>query len=94
MNQILKAGCIGLYVLAIAAFFVELPFGVGPWAQRLALLFMVAHALELLVAFKHVKAYQGPLWKSVALTMLFGLFHWWPIAKAQAKGQANEPAGA
>ena len=80
MNQILKAGCIGLYLLAIASCFVDIPGGV--WLQRLAIAFVVVHALELVAMFKHVKAYAGPLWKSVVLTMLFGLLHWLPIAKA------------
>lgn len=89
MNQILKAGCLGLYALAIAAFFVAIPG--GDWIQRIALLILVAHGLELVAMFKHVKAYRGPLWKSVALTLLFGLLHWLPIAKGQAK--ASQQAG-
>jgi len=32
--------------------------------------------------FKHVKAYEGSLVKSMVLTLLFGLLHWMPIAKA------------
>ena len=48
--------------------------------QRLALLLLGAHLLEMLFMFKHVRRYAGPLWVSMVLTMLFGLLHWKPLA--------------
>lgn len=94
MFKLLKAGCIALYALAIAALFVELPMGSGPIFQRIAIVILLAHALESVVAFKHVKAYQGPFAKSLCLTLLFGLLHWLPIAKASnaAKAKLAQPS--
>ena len=82
MLNMLKAGCIAIYALAIAALFVDLPMGSGAWLQRLAIAFLVVHVLEAVVAFKHVRAYRGPLAKSLLLTLLFGVLHWQPLAKA------------
>jgi hypothetical protein len=81
MNTNLKALCLAIYLLAIAGFFVTLPFGVTPWLQKLAIVLLVAHVLELAVAFKTVKLYKGPLIDSIALTLLFGLLHWKPLGK-------------
>jgi len=81
MKTFLKANCIALYLLAIGALFTELLWGSGPYLQRLALALVAVHAIETVVAFKHVKAYRGPLWASIALSLLYGLLHWWPLAK-------------
>jgi hypothetical protein len=82
MNTYLKALCLVTYLLAVIGVFVALPFGVTPWLQKVAILLLLAHTLELLVAFKSVKRYPGPLIDSVALTLLFGLLHWKPLSKA------------
>jgi hypothetical protein len=81
MNTNLKAVCLAIYLLAIAGIFVTLPFGVTPWLQKIAIILLAAHVLELVVAFKSVKRYQGPLIDSIALTLLFGLLHWKPLDK-------------
>ena len=49
--------------------------------QKAALILLAAHTLELLFAFKSVQRYRGPLIDSIALTLLFGLLHWKPLAK-------------
>ena len=51
------------------------------------------HALECLLAFKSIKRYTGPLWVSLALSLLFGLLHWMPLARAarQAESDPNPP---
>ena len=54
---------------------------------RAALVLLLIHALEVLFAFKHVRLYKGPLAISVVLTLLFGLLHWKPLARAAAKEQ-------
>ena len=61
--------------------------------QRLALVLLGVHALECLLAFKHIKRYTGPLWVSLALSLLFGLLHWMPLARAarQAESDPNRP---
>lgn len=80
MNTVIKAGLLALYALAVAAFFVDIPGGV--WLQRAALVVVAAHVVELVFMFKHVKSYRGPLATSIVLTLLFGLLHWMPLAKA------------
>ena len=81
MNSILKAGCLVIYTLALASMFVALPWKTAMVLQYLALILLGAHLLEVLIAFRHVKRYQGPLIDSIALTLLFGLLHWQPLSK-------------
>jgi uncharacterized membrane protein HdeD (DUF308 family) len=54
----------------------------GSVVQTIAALLIAAHVLELAVAFKYLKYYKGPLVISVILSLLFGLLHWLPLAKA------------
>jgi hypothetical protein len=82
MNTYLKALCLAIYLLAVIGEFVVLPFGVTSGLQKVAVILLAAHVLELIVAFKSVKRYQGPLIDSIALTLLFGLLHWKPLSKA------------
>lgn len=82
MIKLLKAGCIAIYVLALVSLFWTFPNGAGPVIQTLALAFLGVHVLEMLVAFKHIKSYPGPLSTSILLALLFGLLHWAPLAKA------------
>ncbi|MFA7269081.1 MAG: hypothetical protein WC073_07040 [Sterolibacterium sp.] len=84
MNFFLKAGCLAVYLLAIVGVFVELPFGATSAVQYLAIVLLGLHVLELFIAFKSVKLYPGPLLASIALTLLFGLLHWMPLAKTGA----------
>lgn len=94
---LLKAACLLTYALALAAMAHSLPAswaalaGVAP---RAAAALLLVHALELLVFFKYVRRYPGSLLASAALTLLFGLMHWWPLAKAGAEphDQARETA--
>jgi len=45
----------------------------------------VIHALEIVVMFKQVRLYRGPLAVSMLLTLLFGLLHWKPLADEQKR---------
>ena len=91
MNTIFKAGCIALYALALASLVFAFPNGAGPVIQTLAVAFLVVHLLEMLIAYKYIKTYAGPLWVSVVLALLFGLLHWMPLAKA-AQRAGQQPA--
>lgn len=91
MNTFLKANLIGLYLLAIASLLVDLPWGSGPWIQRVTLIILAAHAAETLIFLRHVKAYRGPLVVSIGLSLLYGLLHWFPIAQSMKKSQ--DPSG-
>jgi hypothetical protein len=82
MNTYLKALCLAIYVLAAIGAYFMLPYGVTSALQKVAIILLAAHTLELIVAFKSVKRYPGPLIDSIALTLLFGLLHWKPLSKA------------
>jgi len=88
MNSVIKAILIATYALAISSLFVALPFGAGPVLRNISLVLLLIHVLELIFAFKHVRLYRGPLALSVLLTLLYGLFHWKPLADAQARQSA------
>jgi hypothetical protein len=92
MNALLKASCLAIYLLALAGLFVELPFGITTAVQYAAVILLVAHLLEVFVALGSIRLYEGPLLVSVALTLLFGFLHWWPLARQRARA-ANRRAG-
>jgi hypothetical protein len=48
-----------------------------------ALILIGAHLLEVPLAFRHIRRYPGPLSHSIALTLAFGLVHWWPLRTAR-----------
>lgn len=85
INNLLRGVCLAIYGLALVGLAVDLPFGLVPAVQYAAIGLLVAHLLEVLVAYRSVRLYPGPLLVSVALTMLFGLLHWLPLAKQQAR---------
>ena len=68
---------------------VEVPY--ASVVRTAALLVLVAHALEVPVAFKFGKRYDGPLGVSVALTLLFGFLHWIPLARQQ-RARRTDPS--
>lgn len=82
MNAFFKANLLALYALALISLIVPMPWDSGPQLQRITLIVLAIHAAETVVAFKYVKNYRGPLWHSVAKTLLFGLLHWWPLVRA------------
>jgi uncharacterized protein YhhL (DUF1145 family) len=82
MDTFLKANCLGAYALALLSLAVTLPWDLGPVMQNIALVLLAIHVFEAIVAFKHIKTYQGPLWLSLLLALLFGLLHWLPLARA------------
>jgi hypothetical protein len=81
MNTNLKAGCLVIYLLAIAGALGVLPPGIGSILEKIAVALLAAHVLELVFAFRNVRRYQGPLIDSIALTLLFGLLHWKPLSR-------------
>lgn len=78
-----KAVLLAIYLLAIvSACGGVLPGGI--WLQWVALILLVAHALEVLVAWGSIRKYRGPVIDSIALTLLFGFLHWLPLKKSAA----------
>jgi hypothetical protein len=91
MYTYFKANLLAIYALTMASWFIPLPWGSGPYLQKITLILFVIHALETTVAFKHVKSYKGPLLHSIGLSMLFGLLHWLPLARVdKAKGGIDQ----
>ena len=90
MINLLKAALLVAYALGAAALLGLLPPGPAGIAQNLALMLLAVHALELVVMFKHVRLYPGALAVSIVLTLLFGLLHWRPLAKAAAKSSPHK----
>ena len=80
IRNVLKLGCIAIYVAALAAWAGLLPGGLGLAMQAIAAGILLLHALELVFVFEHVRRYRGPRATSVLLTLLFGLLHWKPLA--------------
>lgn len=88
MRNLLKLGCIAIYLAALAAWAGLLPGGLGRVTQVVAVGMLLLHALELVFVFEHVRRYRGPLGTSVLLTLVFGLLHWKPLADEAKRGLA------
>lgn len=80
LRNVLKLGCIAIYLAALAAWAGLLPGGLGRAAQVTAVGILLLHAIELLFVSEHVRRYRGPVAVSVLLTLLFGFLHWKPLA--------------
>ncbi|MEK7346964.1 MAG: hypothetical protein AAB176_14880 [Pseudomonadota bacterium] len=91
INYCLRALCLLVYAMALGQLVGLVPAGTFDRAPTLALVLLALHAGELLLFFKNVRLYPGPLAMSVVLTLLFGLLHWKPLAAQHAeKGQTGE----
>ena len=77
----LKLNLLAIYALAVLSLWLPMPWQSGPVLQNMAMALLAIHAIETVFAFKHVKTYPGPLGKSMALSLLFGLLHWLPLAR-------------
>lgn len=86
VNTAFKLLCLAVYAGALAKLAGLLPAEAFNRLPMVAGALLLIHALEVLLVFKHVRLYRGPLLASVGLTLLFGLLHWKPLADAQARG--------
>jgi hypothetical protein len=87
INYLVRALCLLAYAMALGKLAGFVPAGSFERAPIVALVLLVLHVGELLLVFKHVRLYKGPLAVSVVLTLLFGLLHWKPMADEKAKSQ-------
>lgn len=85
MNRFLKSNLLALYALALLSLVLAMPWDSNALLQRLALILFIVHLAETVFMFRHVKAYPGALWKSIGLSLLFGLLHWLPLARLGRK---------
>lgn len=71
-----------VYVVGIIAAINPVFGAASPYLSYLALAFIVAHSLEVLVSWKYLKLYEGGMAQSIVLCLLFGVGHWIPLKKA------------
>ncbi|MES2910155.1 MAG: hypothetical protein V4718_02130 [Pseudomonadota bacterium] len=90
ISLIIKLVLLGLYIGALASLAGLVPPDAARRLQNIALIVLVIHVIEMAVMFKHVKRYPGPLAVSMALTLLFGMLHWKPLAD-EHKGKTPAP---
>jgi len=89
MTTLLKGSCLAVYLLALVGLFIDLPSTIATPVRYGALILLGAHMVEILVAFKSIKLYRGPLFVSIALTVLFGFLHWMPLARENARAGSS-----
>jgi uncharacterized protein YhhL (DUF1145 family) len=81
----LKTLLLTIYGVAAISLLGVLPSDLSHLMQRLSLILLVIHVVELLLMFKSVRLYRGSLAVSILLTLLFGLLHWKPLADAHRR---------
>jgi hypothetical protein len=83
INYFFRALCLLVYAMAAASLIGLLPDDQFSRAPKVAVVLLALHVIELVFVMKQVRLYKGPLAVSVALTLLFGLLHWKPLAQQQ-----------
>lgn len=84
MYDFVKATALLIYILAAAGAAGWVPPEVARPLGILSIVLLVAHLAEVPIAFRYIRLYRGPLVDSIALTLLFGFFHWLPLKRAAA----------
>lgn len=84
MYDVVKASALLVYIAAAAGAAGWLPSGIAGPLGTAAIVLLVAHLAEVPIAFRYIRLYRGPLVDSIALTLLFGFFHWLPLKRAAA----------
>ncbi len=81
-----------LYAIAAGSYLTTLPLSPDTihWLRLLTVVLLAAHLLEVVICFRKVALYKGPLLESVLLTLLFGFLHWKPIADAARRTRGDE----
>ena len=70
---------LAIYLLAIVGTLGYLPPDFTTVLQWLSVGLLVAHALEVPIAWGSIRKHRGALIDSIALTLLFGFLHWLPL---------------
>ncbi len=83
-----RAGKIGLGLLYAAAIALAATGQADHRVVRLAAIIVVAHVLEVPVAFIAVKGRGAEAWRVVGGTLLFGFFYWLPVRRGVGAGSA------
>lgn len=85
--KFIKFLCLAAYALALGHLAGLLPEDSFSLTPLIAILLLAMHSVELLLMFKHVRLYRGPLAVSILLTLLFGVLHWMPLARQARKAE-------
>lgn len=84
-----RVGVLAFYAAAAASLVIAFPPFVTAILQYGTLALLVAHTVEVLLCFRWVRAYPGPVVLSILLTLLFGFVHWMPYKRAaEVAGEA------
>ena len=84
-----RIGVLAFYAATAASFVISFPPFVAAVLLYGTLALLVAHTAEVLLCWRWVRAYPGPLVLSILLTLLFGFVHWMPYKRAaEAAGSA------
>lgn len=86
INTLLRGLCLLAYAAALAHAAGWLPAGLAARAPLVAAVLLTLHAAELPIAVAHLRRDRRPLALGLLLTLLFGVLHWWPLARARAAG--------
>lgn len=79
MFNVLKLTLLAFYLLAVFGTVLTVPQNIMQSVHFIVVIVLAIHLAEMLVAFKYVRRYPGPLTDSVALSLLFGFLHWLPL---------------
>jgi hypothetical protein len=83
-----RVGVLLFYAAALLSLLLSWPPLLEQVLQLGSLLLLAVHSLEVMVCWRFVKMYEGPVVLSIALTLLFGFVHWMPY-KRRAEGAGS-----
>lgn len=87
--RLLRALCLLAFGAAALHLAGLMPAGWFSRAPMVAGVLLVLHTLELPIALRHLRADHRPLWAGIALTLLYGVLHWKPLADAARARQGS-----
>jgi len=79
---------LAFYAAALVSLYVTWPPLLENILQIGTLILFAVHVIEVVVSFKWIKLYEGPLAVSILLTLLFGFVHWMPYKRRAGQGRA------
>ena len=83
-----KITCLVFYAATLLSLLFTWPPALEAILQYGTLFLLVAHAIEVGVAWRWLRLYEGPLILSVLFTLLFGYVHWMPYKRRALTGRA------
>jgi uncharacterized protein YhhL (DUF1145 family) len=84
-----KIVCLVFYAAALVSLFTDWPPRLENVLYIGTLVMFLVHGVEVLIGFKWIRLYEGPLAVSILLTLLFGFAHWLPYKRrAEQAGSA------